>query len=314
MDTGNQQLPTMNPEEPRDLGFGTVLSRHAKLRLLNRNGSFNVGRPHRSLMDRLTSYHTLLTISWPRFMVMLIALYLVANAVFALLYLACGQQALRGESVTPGFWRAFFFSVQTFSTVGFGDIIPMGMAANFIVTLESLCGLLTFAFATGLLFARFSRPTANIIYSDYAVVAPYRDITAFMFRIVNGRDNQLIDLQARITVSRFEDIEGKRERRYFQLKLERSHVAFFPLSWTVVHPITPDSPLFGWDHGRMVETETEFLILLTATDETFAQSVHSRSSYSAPEVKWMRRFSPAFAEAGGVPRVDMKRFHATEPA
>jgi inward rectifier potassium channel len=175
-------------------------------------------------------------------------------------------------------------------------------------------GLLSFALATGLIYARFARPTAHIIYSENAIVAPYRGTTAFEFRIINGRRNQLINLEAVVILTRFEDKQGIKERQYHYLALERTNVTFFPLAWTIVHPINESSPLFGWTQEMLLKARAEFLILLAGTDEVFAQIVHSRSSYAADEVLWGFRFAKLFQEGDGVTTIDMRKFHMIERA
>lgn len=302
-------------QENRDLGFGSVLSQQRRLRLLNRDGSFNVDEYSRSPWMRLGSYHTLLSMSWLKFFSLLAAAYLAVNGIFGAAYLACGPNALRGDSGTSPALQAFFFSIHTFATIGYGNVAPHGLAANLVVTAESLVGLLGFAFAAGLVFSRFSRPIADILYSNTAVVAPYRGITAFEFRVVNRRENQLIELGAKVALSRFEaDGDGLRQRRYYTLALERDRVSFFPLNWTVVHPIDDSSPLHGWTREMLVEAEGEFLVLLTAIDETFSQTVHSRSSYLAEEVEWGARFAPLVKPSpDGHLAVDWERFHRVEP-
>ena len=300
-------------EETRDLGFGSVVSRQRNLRLLNRDGSFNVQRKKTAPWRRLTSYHGLMRASWPVFIAWVLALYLLVNIVFACCYMAAGSDALQGDLIGGPFLRAFFFSVETFSTIGFGNVAPHSVAAYVVMTAESMFGLLSFALVTGVVFARFARPTAHIIYSRHAVIAPYRDITAFEFRIVNGRDNQIIDLAASVVLSRFEDDGNTRQRRYYPLPLERPSVAFFPLTWTVVHPIDQKSPLWGWDRERLHDSGAEFLVLLRGMDETFAQTVQSRSSYTAAEVKWGARFASVFAQDDvGKLTLDMQRFHRVE--
>jgi inward rectifier potassium channel len=220
---------------------------------------------------------------------------------------------LQGNAGVPEFMRAFFFSVHTFATIGYGNIVPVGVAANLLVTLESLVGFTSFALVAGLVFARFSRPTAHIIYSRQAVIAPYAGLTAFMFRIMNGRDNELVEVHATITMGRFENAGGIRQRRFYPLDLERRKVAFFPLNWTIVHPIDERSPLWGWDEKMLRESEAEFLILLTAIDDTFAQTVHNRGSYTAEEIVWGAKFLPLVDESiDGVPSVRLEQFHDVE--
>ncbi len=300
----------------RDLGFGSVVARESRKRLLNRDGSFNVVREGLQFFASWSPYHYLLTVSWPGFLSLIVACYLGLNAAFAAVYYALGPGDLAGVDDTglgSRYLQDFFFSVQTFATIGYGHILPVGLAANVVVTLESIVGLLGFALATGLLFARFSRPTANILFSERALVAPYRDITAFEFRIVNARRNQLIEVEAKVLFSRFRDGRGTRE--FYPLRLERDRVAFFPLSWTIVHPIDSDSPLFGLTEEEIREADGEFLILLSGMDETFAQTVHARSSYKADEVVWGARFTNLFnPPRDGLLSIDIGRLHNFERA
>ncbi len=289
----NSQIDNPRLEVPQDLGFGTVVTEQKHFRLLNRDGSFNVRRA-RSRFPRL-SYHALLTMSWPRFFALFISVYMAVNCVFALGYYLCGPIALQGPVNGGRFLRAFFFSVETFSTIGYGNIIPVGLAPNLLVVAESIATLVIFGVGTGLVFSRFARPVAAIGYSEKAVIAPYRGITAFEFRVVNLRSNQLVNVQAEVIFSRFEECGGgTRQRRFYDLSLEREMVTFFPLNWTVVHPIDESSPMYGWTKQMMHDAEAEFFMLLSAVDETFAQTVHSRSSYSAEEVEFGARFVRMF--------------------
>ncbi len=299
-------------KESQDLGFGSVLSKQQQLRLLNRDGSFNVQRFSPTFWERFTSYHSLVTMSWPRFFLLIGVSYFVINLPFALGYYLCGPAALGGDGNLHGFARYFFFSIDTFSTIGYGNITPNGFAANFLVAVEAIFGLLSVGLVAGLVYARFARPTASILYSKNAVIAPYRGITAFMFRLVNRRQNELIEVNARVILSRFEDRDGRRQRVYHNLELERPNVAFFPLSWTVVHPVDDHSPLWGWTEEQTMAAESEFLILLTATDEVFAQSVHSRTSYASSEVIWNARFTSMFTEREGVVGFAANKLDAVE--
>ena len=307
-------LPEGINQETRDLGFGSVLSQEKNLRLLNRDGTFNVFRKRKSTLASLFTYHGLLSMPAPLFVAIVAVIYVVLNVVFAIGYLLCGPTALQGLPVQHHFLQAFFFSIHTFATIGYGNVVPVSVAANFVVTLESIVGLLSFAISTGLIYARFARPTSHIIYSHNAVIAPYRGKTAFEFRIINGRRDQLINLEALVILTRFEDNKGTPQRQYYNLPLERTNVAFFPLAWTIVHPINESSPLWGWNQEMLLQSRAEFLILIAGTDEVFAQVVHSRSSYAAPEVLWGFKFVKLFQEGDGITTIDMKKFHALERA
>jgi inward rectifier potassium channel len=304
------------PADERDLGFGSRVLQHTRTRFLNRDGTFNVVREHQSFLRSLNLYHEMLNARLWVFYAVIFCAYLLTNLVFASLYLLCGPGALHGAAaVTAGerFLEAFFFSVQTLATIGYGRLSPDGAAANSLVAIEALVGLLGVAFATGLSFARFSRPLARILYSDRAIIAPYRGITGFMFRIINERRNQLIEVKARVTLSRMVHENGRRLRKIEPLSLERGAVPFFPLHWTLVHPIDEQSPLYGATTESLRESEAEFMILLTGTDETFSQTVHSRSSYLAAEVVVGARFKDMFVDgADGRPRIDMRNFNELE--
>ena len=312
-----QITPITNQDENRDLGFGSKVAGESQRRLLNRDGSFNVARTGLNPFAAFSLYHSLLQISWPRFFGFVVIGYLIANAVFACAYMACGEGSLLvPENLQIGnlFWEAFFFSVHTMATIGYGNITPVGVAANVIVTFEALFGLLGFALITGMLFARFSRPTAKILFSENAVVAPYRGIKAFQFRITNGRCNEIIELHATVILSQFEDIGGRKLRRFYPLQLERERVAFFTLSWTIVHPINESSPLFGKTELDLLETDAEILVLLTGIDETFSQTVHTRSSYKNDEIVWQAKFGDIYNPPTPTGRltIDVRKLHSIE--
>jgi inward rectifier potassium channel len=257
--------------------------------------------------------------SWPQFLGLLLLLYFVSNVAFGLVYAAFGEGGIvdtAGSTPSNVLVRGFFFSVQTFATIGYGNIHPMGVLPNLVVTLESYYSLIINALITGIAFARFAKPTARILFSDVAVIAPYRDNEGLMFRLVNGRNNQLINVRLQVLFARFVNEDGRTVRRFDQLDLERNQVTFFPLSWTVVHPITRDSPLWGLDGDDFVRTDGELLILLTATDETFAQQVHTRSSYKPTEIQCGAKFVSIYNEmSDGDPiSIDIRKLSKTEPA
>ncbi len=284
-----------NLKADSDLGFGTKIGPGAE-RLINQDGSFNVKRIGAGI-GAINPYQYLIQVRWWVFALIVVLFYIALNSFFALLYLSAGIENLTGapgESWFSQFGHAFFFSVQTFTTVGYGSISPFGSVTNLIASFEAMVGLLGFALATGVMYGRFSRPSAKIRYSEYAIVAPYQDEAGFMFRIVNRRQNQLIELEAMVVLMWFEKKEDKYKQRFERLELERNHVALFPLTWTLVHPITPESPLHSRSDTDLTESNAEFLISIKGFDETFSQVVHSRYSYKFDEVKWGYRFLPAF--------------------
>jgi inward rectifier potassium channel len=242
---------------------------------------------------------------------------MAVNALFAFAFLLCGPDALQSTAASFAghpFYRAFFFSVDSFATIGYGNIIPVGVAANTLVTIEALLNILGIALATGVVFARFSRPSPKIIYSRNAIVAPYRDKTALEFRIANARSNQLIEVQIQLILTKIERSGGSTVRKFYDLDLERRRVVFFALSWTVVHPIDSNSPMWGLTHQDLVDSDAEFLILLIGTDETASQTVHSRSSYKWDEVIWGAKFANMFLrnETDGIIGMDLDRIHDIE--
>lgn len=311
-------LPDQQPDPNLDLGFGSVVARESRKRLLNRDGTFNVRREGLGFWESLSFYHYLLTLSWPRFLAIVGGGYLATNAVFACAYVASGAHGLTsfaGEPIELRFADAFFFSVHTLATIGYGNIAPANLAANLIVTIESLVGLLGFAVVAGIVFARFARPVAQIVFSKNAIIAPYRGITALMFRVVNQRSNEIVELRATVLLARRKKASTP-DREFIVLKLERERVVFFPLTWTVVHPIDKDSPLWGFRPDDLAMCDSEFLILINGFDETFSQTVHTRSSYKAEEVVWGARFKSAFnpPDADGTLSVDIRKLHEIEAA
>lgn len=306
-------------EGDRDLGFGAVVAGTSRLRFLNPDGSFNVRRTGLPLITSLNLFHTVMTMSWRVFLSLVLLLYFLSNIIFGAIYASIGTGALVDTSSTPmesAFLRAFFFSVQTFATIGYGTIHPVGVIPNLLVTIESYYSLLANALITGVVFARFARPTARVVFSEVAVIAPYRGITGLMFRLVNGRSNQMIEVEAKVMFARFCDENGKSVRKFDELDLERRKVAFFPLSWTVVHPIDEKSPLYGMTDADLRNSDAEIMILLSAADETFAQVVHTRTSYKADQIRVGSKFISIYNEySEGEPiSIDVRKLSLTERA
>jgi inward rectifier potassium channel len=285
----------INPED--DLGFGPqpVLKNQ---QLVNKDGTPNVKRVGLPLFNTTNNYHTLITMSWVKFWLLVASAYLTINIIFATIYVSFGPGSLDGATGTTPFGRfmdAFFFSAQTISTVGYGHIYPRGMMSNSVAALESMLGLLAFALATGLLYGRFSRPSARIAYSKNILVAPYLENgKGIMFRLANLRRNILIDLEVEIIFSYNEIVNGKTIRRFYPLALERRKVSILTLNWTVVHPLDEHSPLIDMTKDDLEKTEAGFAILLRAFDDTFSQTVHSRTSYQYNDMVWGAKFKPVF--------------------
>ena len=285
----------INPED--DLGFGPqpVIKNQP---LMNKDGSPNVRRVGLPFFNTANNYHTLITMSWTKFWLMVLSGYLVLNVCFAFIYVSFGPASLDGSSGNTSFHHfmdAFFFSAQTISTVGYGHISPHGMMSNSVAAIESMMGLLAFALATGLLYGRFSRPSAQIVYSENILIAPYLENSkGLMFRLANLRRNMLIDLEIEIIFSFNEMVDGKPLRRFYPLEVERRKVSVLTLNWTIVHPLDENSPLTDMTQKDLIQSEASFAILLKAFDDTFSQTIHSRTAYQAHEIVWDAKFQPVF--------------------
>ena len=269
-------------------------------RSINKDGSFNVYRRGGSWRD-IHPYLRLLDMSWPKFFAVVLGGYLTLNVIFALVYFALGPEGLQGTnsaSEMDRFLSDFFFSTHTLTTVGYGNMVPSTLAANVTASSEAIAGLMSVALGTGLLFGRFSRPSAKIAFSERMLIAPYQDRESLQFRVVNLRANILMELQANLLLMTVEGPPGKLTRRFQPLTLERDAVSFLPLTWTIVHPIDDSSPLAGKTAADLERLQAEFVILIKGFDDTFSQVVHARYSYRYDEVTWQAKFDPAFAFDG----------------
>lgn len=279
-------------DKESDLGFGRKVT--AK-RLINADGSFNIERiGHWSF----TPYQDLVETSWGFFLLFIAGSFVAINAFFAIIFVFQGVEQISGtqhESWMHDFAHAFFFSVQTFTTVGYGALNPEGITANILSSLCALSGLIALSLATGLFFARFSKPKAQILFSDKAIIAPYGDGKSFQFRIANIRNNKLINLQATVSASWIEQENGQLRRRYAPLVLERRKVVMLPLNWTIVHPIDRRSPLAEMTEERFKIKAIEFIVQIEGYDETYAQTIYANKSYLSSEVEWDVRFLPMYA-------------------
>src|SRR3984893_3833464 len=284
-------------------------------RSINKDGSFNVYRRGGSWRD-FHPYLQMLSMSWPQFFATILGGYLAINILFALVYFVLGRGDLRGaEGATEvdRFLNDFFFSTHTLTTVGYGNIVPATILANTVASLEAIAGLMSVALATGLMFGRFSRPSAKIGFSERILMAPYQDQSSLQLRIVNSRPNILMELEANLVLMTVEGTPGNLKRRFQPLKLERDKIYFLALTWTIVHPLDETSPLYGKTAQDLERLQAEFVILIKAFDDTFSQTVYARYSYRYDELTWQAKFYPAFEinEAGDmILNVDRVGSHA----
>jgi len=301
--------PVNQPTE--DLGFGRVVAQQVRGRFLLKDGTPNTRKY--GLGGQLGQRLSLkaFAASWPAFLIWLFGLGLLVNGTFALAYAGLGPGALAGTEalgLSDPFLAAFTFSVGVFTTVGTGPMHAVGSTANWLVTLESLTAVVAWLGAGGLVLARLTRPRARVRFSHSAVIAPYEDGRGFMFRIVNMDLGELSDVEARVSLAWFEEVDGRRLRQFHQLDLELSRVEFFSLHWTVVHPITAASPLRGVTPERLRRSEAEFLVLVTGHEETFSTRVTARSSYTWDEVRWDGKFADMFVPSpDGAVTIDVER-------
>lgn len=282
------------------------------VRFMNKDGSFNSGVRRVAWYERL-NYLGLLTVSWPRFLSTLFAVYCISNVLFATCFLLCGPTALAGNGPDVGLGplsRSFFFSVQTLSTIGYGVLVPVGETANILVAIESIYGLLAYALITGLFFARFSLIRARLRFSRTAVICRNDRTRSLRIRITNWSSGQLIELSARVLYSYLSGPEASAVRRFAPLSVEPQSIAFMPLAWTLHHAIDSESPLFSLDAQRFESVHGELLVLIKAVDESSSQIVYARTSYTSPEVKFDACYEDMLTrdQRGRVTGIDMNRF------
>lgn len=303
------------PEE--DLGFGHVAAQNVRGRFINRDGTphshkYGLG-PQRA--ERL--YRHALAAPWPTFLLWTVGLVLLLNGILALAFVSLGEGAIGGSEVlgiSDPFLRALAYSVGIFTTVGTGPMHAVGVAANWLAIAESLLGPMTLLAVGGIAIARLTRPRMRLAFSESAIVAPYEGGRGLMFRMVNVAPGELSSVKVRVNLIRFETFDGKRERNFHALELERDTVELFTMHWTVVHPITATSPLAGVTPEQLAADQVEIVIQVTANEETFATRVTARTSYTWEDVRWDTRFASIFTAApDGVIAIDVERLSRTEP-
>lgn len=280
-------------------GFGNNPSNYGG-RFVNKDGSANVVKRGSGLLDRISWYHTMIDMPRWKFFFVVAAFYVIVNFIFALLYYTIGMEYLDGISATGSewikFWKAYFFSAQTFTTVGYGHISPNGFMTSSLAAGEALVGLLSFAIATGLFYGRFSKPKAFLRFSHNAVIAPYRGMKALMIRTAPYKNNNLTDAEAKMTLGMNVEVDGKPESKFFFLDMEMKKINALTLSWTLVHPITEDSPLYGFSEEDFAHTEGEVIVYIKAFDDRYSATVAAGTSYTFDEIVYGAKFDLMYSE------------------
>lgn len=267
--------------------------------MITKEGDFNVIKKNMRGLEGLDSYHELISMSWLTFTLLISGVFFCINLVFALLYFAVGPAGIAGLNVSGDFdffLQAFYFSTQTITTVGFGSLSPNNDMVSILAAIESFLGLLGFALATGLMFARFSRPLKNLAFSESAIVSPYgNEQNGLMFRFINSSKNQLIEAEVEMAISYWS--ASTKKRIFKSVELERSKINFFSSNWTVVHPIDEKSPLWGLTKAEAADKYFEVIVMFKAFDDTYVRQVYDRISYVSEEIKWGEKFVSIYEES-----------------
>ena len=277
-------------------GFGDNASNYGG-RFLNKDGQANIKKTGIGFLERYSWFHGMLAMSRTKFFITILVFYILVNLLFAFIYYMIGVEHLAGMSTNSEiekFGEAFFFSAQTFTTVGYGRISPTGFTTSSVAAFQALIGLLSFAVATGLMYGRFSRPTAYLKFSQNGIIAPYRGITALMVRVAPFKNTTLTDAEAKLTLGMMIEENGKSANRFFPLEMEMEKVNALTLSWTLVHPITENSPLYGFSKEDYSNTTGEIIVFIKAFDDMFSNTVVARSSYTFNEIMYGAAFNPMY--------------------
>lgn len=280
-------------------GFGTNSSNYGG-RFITKNGDANVKKEGIGFIESISWYHAMLVIPRWKFMMTIFVFYLLVNLFFASVYCVIGVQHLNGISADnpiDKFGQAFFFSAQTYTTVGYGHISPSGFWASFVASVEALFGLLSFAIATGLFYGRFSKPKAFIRFSDNAIIAPYKDMTALMLRMTPYKNTNLTDAEARLTLGMTIEENGLMVNKFYSLDLELQRINALTLSWTLVHPITEESPLYNLSKEDFEKNHGELVVYIKVFDDMFSASVIKRTSYTFEEIVYGAKFVPMYSRS-----------------
>jgi inward rectifier potassium channel len=280
----------------KDPGIGTKFDEKVG-RIINADGTYNVVRKgsQRGIRD---IFKYLVEIKWSKFFLILFSAYILMNLVFTVIYMAIGFENITGidEREGPVFMQAFFFSVQTFTTVGYGTLAPLGVATQSVAAIEAFVGFLSFSLATGLLYGRFSRAQSKLTFADHFVYSKFEDGYSFKFKLTNKRDVVLQDVEARTLVFFNDKNEaGEMSRQFFTLPLTLPTIQIMALTWTLVHKIDEESPFWGKTKEEIIEMKPEFLVLVNGFDEIYSERTRARKSYVAEDIIWNKNFATIFS-------------------
>lgn len=293
------KLDNTNAKSEVNSGFGTNANSYGG-RFINKDGSANIERRGLKFLESISWYHTLIDMNLWKFMTVLLSFFVVINLIFATIYDLIGLQYLNGIDVggttIKNFFKAFFFSAQTFTTVGYGHISPNGFLTSSVAAIEALVGLLSFSVATGLFFGRFSKPKAYLRFSKNALISPYKNGIALMMRVTPYKNTNFTYADAIATLGLRLMENGVRTNKFFQLELEMARVNTLSLSWTLVHHITENSPLFGFQKEDLLQTDGEIIVFIKTFDDMYSTTVGTKTSYTFNEVMYGAKFELMYAE------------------
>ncbi|MFI1772158.1 ion channel [Thalassobellus citreus] len=298
----------------KDPGLGNASSLNAK-RMMKADGSFNIQHVNKPVRFS-EAYHYLVNVSWLHFFMLTFSVGVLINSVFAILYLVIGIEQIIPStgSISHDFLNAFFFSMQTFTTLGYGSMSPNGIASGILSSIEAFLGLMLFAFATGLIYGRFSKPKAAVRFSEHIVLRDFNNSRALMFRLVNNRKTTMIQPKITVTLALSkQNTSGHYENDFYNLKLERDTINYLPTTWTIVHELDEDSPLINFSNEALIKMHGEFIIMISYYDESFNQEVHQMHSYVLSDVLSDYKFKKAYYyNDKGKLVLDYKLFDAVE--
>lgn len=263
------------------------------IRIFKKNGQANTKRVGVNKFAPYNIYHMLIGINWFTFTFFITLLYVFINSVFASIFFILPKEEFGGtiQDMPFGYWwKMFFFSTQTITTVGYGQMPPVGFYSNIICSIEALVGLLFFALITGLLYGRFSKPTAKLFFSDNILVSTSGKNSIYNIRIANAKLSQLIEVNAQLIIGLDENINGKKERKLYYVKLINDSIAFLNSSWTISHVADKESPLYNLNFEDLKNKNAEFILLIKAIDDTYATQVNTRISYHYTDIAWNANF------------------------